>query len=317
MKKILGFALVLALCLSLSVPALAVSVENRFPDKQTYRGFTDVLERDWFYSAVNTCYRVGLMNGTNAGFQPNKVLTAGEVAAIAARIHATVNDAVLPAPSTDPSLPWYQHSMDYLSGLGVSLPDGAKNATRLEFVQMLSAVLTDELLEPINTITALPDTSDAAVLRFYNAGILTGVDDYGTFSGGKTLTRAECAAMVSRIVRTAQRQSFTPADARSFQAAGMEPATVLFSLDGRTVTAREFLPLVMERIRFLEGQCKGGYMDFNWNNLHGDLTYREDVLQYAMDHLDVSERIGTAAYQNFDVQVFYSTLIDLRGGAPL
>ena len=97
----------------------------------------------------------------------------------------------------------------------------------------------------------------------------------------------------------------------------MEPATVLFSLDGRTVTAREFLPLVMERIRFLEGQCKGGYMDFNWNNLHGDLTYREDVLQYAMDHLDVSERIGTAAYQNFDVQVFYSTLIDLRGGAPL
>ena len=168
-----------------------------------------------------------------------------------------------------------------------------------------------------NTITALPDTSDAAVLRFYNAGILTGVDDYGTFSGGKTLTRAECAAMVSRIVRTAQRQSFTPADARSFQAAGMEPATVLFSLDGRTVTAREFLPLVMERIRFLEGQCKGGYMDFNWNNLHGDLTYREDVLQYAMDHLDVSERIGTAAYQNFDVQVFYSTLIDLRGGAPL
>ena len=90
-----------------------------------------------------------------------------------------------------------------------------------------------------------------------------------------------------------------------------------FPLDGRTVTAREFLPLVMERIRFLEGQCKGGYMDFNWNNLHGDLTYREDVLQYAMDHLDVSERIGTAAYQNFDVQVFYSTLIDLRGGAPL
>lgn len=185
MKRLVCMILSLALCLSLSVPALAVSVENRFPDKQTYRGFTDVLERDWFYSAVNTCYRVGLMNGTNAGFQPNKVLTAGEVAAIAARIHATVNDAVLPAPSTDPSLPWYQHSMDYLSGLGVSLPT-AQNATRLEFVQMLSAVLTDELLEPINTITALPDTSDAAVLRFYNAGILTGVDDYGTFSGGKT-----------------------------------------------------------------------------------------------------------------------------------
>ena len=96
MKRLVCMILSLALCLSLSVPALAVSVENRFPDKQTYRGFTDVLERDWFYSAVNTCYRVGLMNGTNAGFQPNKVLTAGEVAAIAARIHATVNDAVLP-----------------------------------------------------------------------------------------------------------------------------------------------------------------------------------------------------------------------------
>ena len=99
MKRLVCMILSLALCLSLSVPALAVSVENRFPDKQTYRGFTDVLERDWFYSAVNTCYRVGLMNGTNAGFQPNKVLTAGEVAAIAPPL-----PPIPPSPGT--STPW-------------------------------------------------------------------------------------------------------------------------------------------------------------------------------------------------------------------
>ena len=35
MKRLVCMILSLALCLSLSVPALAVSVENRFPDKQT------------------------------------------------------------------------------------------------------------------------------------------------------------------------------------------------------------------------------------------------------------------------------------------
>ena len=78
--------------------------------------------------------------------------------------------------------PWYASYVDYLEKLGVEVPDPVKQATRQEFIAMLAAVVPEDMLTPINQITALPDTADAAVLSFYNAGILTGVDDWGTFA---------------------------------------------------------------------------------------------------------------------------------------
>ena len=41
-------------------------------------------------AAVQTCYEVGLMTGTGAGFAPDQVLTVGEVAAIAARMNEAI-----------------------------------------------------------------------------------------------------------------------------------------------------------------------------------------------------------------------------------
>ncbi len=320
-RRLPALLLTLALCGALSAPACGVSVENQFPFQQAYHGFQDVIERDWFYPSVRTCYETGLMNGTGtdeAGrllFAPAQVLTVGEVAAIAARMNETLTGEaiVLGTPAPGETIPWYQWYTDYLERLGVSVPDGAKQATRLEFVQLLSPILSDELLERKNNITALPDTADPDVLLFYNAGILTGIDKWGTFAGDKGLSRSECAAMVARIVRTAQRQSFTPADPRLLQAAGFAADDVLFRSDSRTVTAGEFLPEVAQRIAWLEGQSSG----FNWNNLYGEQTYREYVLDETYKTLGVSERNATELYQTFDVQVFYSKRIDLRGRASL
>ena len=110
-----------------------------------------------------------------------------------------------------------------------TVPDGAQAATRQELLTLLAAVVPEDMLSPINTITALPDTDDADVLRFYNAGILTGVDGWGTFAPDKTLTRAETAAMVARVARPELRQTFTPADYDPFTAAGLKPSDVLFT----------------------------------------------------------------------------------------
>lgn len=84
-------------------------------------------------------------------------------------------------------------------------------AARQDLFACLAEVVPQEALSPINTISSLPDTDDEEVLAFYNAGILTGMDKFGTFHGDKSLTRKEMAAMLSRIVRPALRVSFTPA----------------------------------------------------------------------------------------------------------
>lgn len=93
---------------------------------------------------------------------------------------------------------------DQISGLG-------ETATRLDFVKLLSLVSGD-LLESINDITDFPDATEETknlVLPFYQAGILTGTDDYGTFRATGTLSRAEMATMAARLIRPELRQEFT------------------------------------------------------------------------------------------------------------
>lgn len=65
-------------------------------------------------------------------------------------------------------------------------------------------------LPPINQVAELPDTQAEYVLELYNAGILTGIDTYGTFHGSGTLTRAEAAAMLARVLEPDLRIEFAP-----------------------------------------------------------------------------------------------------------
>lgn len=182
-KQLIALALSTAL---LAGSVAAIAPEEAFPAVNTYPGFADVAGSAWYAATVQTCYEVGLMTGTGVGFAPDQVLTVGEVAAIAARMSEGITgDPILLVDST---LPWYTSYVEYLEKLGVAVPDPVKQATRQEFITMLAAVVPEDMLTPINQITALPDTADAAVLSFYNAGILTGVDDWGTFAPDKTLT---------------------------------------------------------------------------------------------------------------------------------
>ena len=309
MKKLAALVLSAAL---LAGSAAAVTPEEAFPAVNTYPGFADVADTAWYDDTVQVCYEVGLMTGTNTGFAPDQVLTVGEVAAIAARMNQAVTGEAIPMATPKPgeTLPWYFSYVEYLESLGIDVPDPTKQATRQEFVTLLSAVVPEDMLAPINTITALPDSTDPDVLRFYNAGILTGVDDWGTFAGDKTLTRAECAAMVARVARPELRQTFTPADYDIFTAAGMKPSDVLFT--GGT-TAGAYLPYVQELIDGLEADCAAQGMEFNWFNTVDGVTFLDYVKNTALTHFGVTAKEGTDLYKNFDVQVYYSRLLDLRG----
>ena len=311
-------ALLLSAALLLS-PALAAGAdplpappdlsawEELFPGQNSYPGFIDVEAGAWYADAARVCCETGLMMGTGHTFAPEELLTVGEVAAIAARIHATAAGEEL---AQDGAQPWYFPYVSYLERLGAEVPDPEGQATRGRFVALLSAVLPEEALAPVNRVETLPDTADAAVLSFYNAGILTGVDIYGTFAPERTLTRAECAAMVARIVRPALRQSFSPAPYDLFTAAGLAPADVLFA---GGVTAGQYLPCVVELIEELEAACADEGVAFNWFHTYGEQTFLDYVKNGAMARFGVTRADGTALYQTFDVQVFYSRLLDLQG----
>lgn len=305
MKKRLTCAvLALALCLGLC-PAFGAGTEEKFPIKNTYPGYADVHENDWFYANAKLCYETGLMMGTDAGFEPGKTLTNAECVTLAARVGAALRgDTIRPA---QPGEEWWEPYREYRfpsGGGGVSY----EGATRWDFLFMLYLYVYEAgLLEPINAITALPDSDEAMVLAYYNAGILTGTDEYGSFQGGKGLTRAEAAAMVSRIIRPGLRLEFAPADISMFLAARMTPYTGLF----QDVYAKDLLPVINEHIAKWEAALGD---DFNWHADAGDgKTVLEHVKEDPLTGFWVSQKDAWESYKDFDVQVYYSRLIDLTG----
>lgn len=312
--RVTALALTLALCVS---PALAAGVEDKFPAIKEYPGYTDVPAGAWFEAGAKLCYEVGLMNGTPSGFQPERNMTAGEATVIAARIlEAVTGEAIVYyEPKPGETLPWYFSQVEYLKRHGVTLPENMEaNATRAGFVGLLSAVLPDELLKPINTITTLPDSDREDVLRLYRAGILTGTDKYGTFAGDKPLTRQEGAAMVSRVVREGLRTGgFVPADYRPFTAAECRPGDVFFT---NGVTAERYLDTVNALITEAELSFRRQGAEFNWFSKY--VAEYDHVLAFvkgeALVRLGVARETGTQLYKDFDVQVYYSRLVDLLGG---
>ncbi len=304
-------ALMLAAALTVG-SAAALTPEEAFPAKNSYPGYADVADTAWYADAARVCYEVGLITGTGAGFAPDKVLTVGEVAAIAARMNEAITGEAIPMADPKPgeALPWYASYVTYLEGLGVDVPDPEKGATRLELLTLMGGVIPADMLSPINTITALPDTGDETVLRFYNAGILTGVDAWGTFAPDKSLTRAETAALVARVARPELRERFTPADYTMFTAAGLAPGDVLFT---NGTTAGAYLPYVQSLIDGLEADCAAAGLEFNWFHTVDGVEFLDYVKDTALDHFGVTKKDGTALYQNFDVQVYYSRYLDGKG----
>ena len=120
--------------------------------------------------------------------------------------------AYLQRPAPDK---WYRDAFYYVESqrlaepFSTASPYDTNAATRGEFAQYTAAAAGE--LEAVNRITELPDTTDEAVLSLYNAGILNGLDAYGTFGRDLGLTRAEGAVMLARALEPETRLTFTPA----------------------------------------------------------------------------------------------------------
>ena len=231
-KRILSLVLAGALCLSLSAPALAAGLDN-FGKVNAYTAgqFTDVPADAWFAPNVQAAYELDLMTGSSATtFNPNGNLTIAEALVLACRLHSTyVGDGETFAANGGT---WYQPYVDYAVNNDIVSAGAYANytatATRAQFAAILAAALPDEALPAINSVTSLPDLDSsaayaAAVLKLYNAGILTGSDAAGSFKPTSTIQRSEVATIVTRMADKSLRKTFT------LTAAPSTPATSVSS----------------------------------------------------------------------------------------
>lgn len=279
-RKLTAMALAAALCLS---PALAAEEAGLFPNVKTYPGFSDVAAGSYYAQSVQLCYETGLMKGVGGGtFQPKGTVSVAQAATIAARIREKVTGEAIPTLSPADNYPWYQGAVDYLERAGVPVPSPAKEATRQEFFRLLSAVVPEGNLEAINSIQTLPDTADAGVLRFYNAGILTGVDKYGTFNPNATLTRADCATMLARVIQPDLRRRFTPAVQAPLTYTEELAQTMALQVNGKTITVSEYMSYLNRTLDNLAYSLQIQGRTLDWS-LYGSETLVEQYKSAAMD----------------------------------
>lgn len=218
MKRWITFLLCAALvCGCCTLPAAASGGLSNFRATAVYREgqFDDVKAEDWYHDNVAAVYELGLMIGAGAGFNAQGNISAAEALTLCARIHSIYRTG---KAKFEQSSPWYQVYLDYCLDHGIlegSYADYDAALSRRDFATLLAHSMPASALPAINELedNAVPDvrTEDAGaaeIYRLYRAGILRGGDAYGSFQPAAQITRAEVAAMVTRMAYRSLRLKF-------------------------------------------------------------------------------------------------------------
>lgn len=180
--------------------------------------FSDVGPRDWFSVWVDIAYNLGLMEGVGGGrFGPNQTLTVAEALKLAAFLESQATGDTFHLQAVTGS-PWYRASVAYCEAKGILAPgefdDFERPITRAEMARIFAATSLARSLPERNSLSrvraSVPDVGPGdyaaeAIYSLYAKGILTGIDGSLTFRPEDSLTRAEAAAIVSRLARAEQR----------------------------------------------------------------------------------------------------------------
>ena len=194
------------------------SMDN-FTANAAYNGFSDVNESLWYgtqqQGVIKSAVELGIMNGYLDGtFAPGNNIKLSEVLKMAAMVNSIYcgNDYAF---DQSQGAHWYDTYVNYLVEQGViqagEFEDLTADATRAQVAHIFANALPT--FEAINHVTFayIPDlTADMPyadeILGLYNAGVLTGDKGTNAFRSDDFITRAESAAIITRVAIPAERQ---------------------------------------------------------------------------------------------------------------
>ncbi|MDD2217387.1 MAG: S-layer homology domain-containing protein [Eubacteriales bacterium] len=181
--------------------------------------FIDVLKTNWAHSSIETITDKGIIKGYPDGtFKPDAKLTYGEFIKMATIIHA--GEDVGNAASKDNSgnaLNWAANyynkalNLKYFRISQITSSQLNHDITRRDMALIISAILGDVKINNYDEIqSGITDVDFKTIYEYditkaYALGIITGYPD-GTFKPENTLTRAESAVVIERLIDESKRQ---------------------------------------------------------------------------------------------------------------
>ena len=209
-KRIISFILLVCLTLSMTLSAHGTVSLSNFTELTAYQDqFTDVSPEAWYYDSVRGVYEYGIMGGKSEDtFDPSGSLTIAEAIKIAASLHKGYHTGSMDFPDGSP---WYEPYVEYALSNNIiagAYANYSVPATRSDFAVIIAGAMPDEAITPINRVDngAIPDVLEnysygEAVYKLYRAGVLTGSDSQASFFPGRTLRRADAAAIIMRVIK--------------------------------------------------------------------------------------------------------------------
>ncbi len=174
--------------------------------------YTDVNSNHWAFKAVKTMSDQDIIKGYPGGsFQPDRTVTCGEFIKMAL-IASTGKD-----PGNAASGHWastyYSRALElgYFTEYDIQKEGLSRRITRAHMALIISSILGDVKIENYDKIQeGITDITfktpyEYDITKAYAAGILTGYTDH-TFRPDQTLSRAESAAVIHRLVDEGERR---------------------------------------------------------------------------------------------------------------
>lgn len=205
-KRLISFALALALCLGLTLPALAASFEGSVLFSAHY---SDIPEGHWSEKSVERAAALGLFQGIGGGkFGRGQPITRAAFVTALVRLFGWEEERPRRASFSDvTSERWFYGAVETALAHGaIAASDHAfrptDNVTREEMAAMLVRGLGYTSLAGVASGYSAPfsdiTTNKGFIIVAYDLGIVDGVGD-GRFTPTGTATREQAAAMLVRV----------------------------------------------------------------------------------------------------------------------
>ena len=186
--------------------------DSKFSASTDYYGFLDADESAWYGSqqqgVIKSVVQLGIMNGyTDGTFHPIGNITLSEAIKMAAVVHATCNNQTISFSASDGGK-WYDAYLNYCVKNRIVSSDEYSSldayATRAQIAHIFAKATSDFAVVNDIDYDYIPDVSERSeyadeILALYRAGILTGDERTRAFRTSDTITRAEAAAIISRV----------------------------------------------------------------------------------------------------------------------
>ena len=186
--------------------------DSKFSASTDYYGFLDADESAWYGSqqqgVIKSVVQLGIMNGyTDGTFHPIGNITLSEAIKMSAVVHATCNNQTISFSTSDGGK-WYDAYLNYCVKNRIVSSDEYSSldayATRAQIAHIFAKATSDFAVVNDVDYDYIPDVRERSeyadeILALYRAGILTGDERTRAFRPFDTITRAEAAAIISRV----------------------------------------------------------------------------------------------------------------------